>query len=371
MNHHLLLFSYLVNFLVLNLSFSFLSFGLPFLLRQLFRSPRLRSLLFFYALSLPPLLSLLILVASLLPAPFILEDHQHGIRLCLGHPYHHLCLFDSPVALPASLPFRLMLGVSLVLICYSLFHSLMLGWKSRSHLSFLGEDRSCPQEKVRRRLLWLSSRHPFSSSLPLRLVPSSFPVSFLSGIFRPQLLLSSGLLQLLSLRHLQALIYHEIAHYLRRDNLNQLLLSFCKGLLLFCPTVHLLFRWWREEAELCCDELAIRSTGRPLDLAEALLEVGRRIQGLRCSRLQAILRSTFFPGDPSSSLLERRIRNILAFCEAGKPISPLVPEGSDCLGGLAALTLFCFLFLFLLDVFIHPLFLHCQLERIIRLLLLG
>jgi hypothetical protein len=36
--------------------------------------------------------------------------------------------------------------------------------------------------------------------------------------------------------------------------------------------------------------------------------------------------------------------------------------------GLAASILFSFFFLCLLDICIHPLFLHCQLERIIRLL---
>jgi hypothetical protein len=62
------------------------------------------------------------------------------------------------------------------------------------------------------------------------------------------------------------------------------------------------------------------------------------------------------------------IRNILRFCDPdlmkpqafSPPASPLVR--------LMALAALCFLLLSLLDLWLNPLFLHCQLERIIRCL---
>ena len=66
--------------------------------------------------------------------------------------------------------------------------------------------------------------------------------------------------------------------------------------------------------------------------------------------------------------VERRIRNILRFCDqdtarhqvASPPASPLL--------SLVAFASFSFLLLSLLELWLDLLFLHCQLERIIRCL---
>lgn len=370
MNRALLFFSFLVNFFLLNLFLSLFLFGISLLLRRthLFYSPRSRSSLYLYALALPPLLSYVTLVASLTPPFLTVEDHLFGAHVHLGHPYHHLCLFDSSIGLPPSLPFRTLLIASLLLIFFSSVKGLYSGWKTRGYLSWLRSKRAVPRnDGLGRRLHWLSSDLPIGAPLKLQLVHSRFPVSLLAGVFRPQLILSTGLLEMLSPPQLRALLQHEMAHSLRRDNLCQFFLSFCKNLLFICPTGHLLFRWWREETELFCDEVAIYSTGRPLDLAEALLEMQRQMRAAQASRLQPLVQSAFFP-PASASFMERRINKILSFCEGSTipSCSPLVRSNS--LVGLAASALFSFFFLYLLDICIHPLFLHCQLERIIRFL---
>jgi hypothetical protein len=139
------------------------------------------------------------------------------------------------------------------------------------------------------------------------------------------------------------------------------------GLTLAEAIAQALFRWWKEEVELLCDEIAIQRATRPLDLAEALFRIRKAMLGRKDAGIQAILQSAFLHPVPST-FVERRIRNILRFCDqdtarhqvASPPASPLL--------SLVAFASFSFLLLSLLELWLDPLFLHCQLERIIRCL---
>jgi Zn-dependent protease with chaperone function len=371
MNKGLVASSFLVNFLLLNLFLSLLFFGVFLLLRRLRppKSSRSQSNLLLYALGLPPLLAYITLIASLVPPFLIPEDHVFHFQLRISHPYHHLCFFHSPVSLPSSLIFRGLLICSVVLILFSAFRGLYACWRMRGRLGWL----------MRHRVIELGGKglHPETRSLlqefreaggpGLHLIQAELPISFLSGIWRPHIILSTGLLQALSPGQVRALLQHEVAHRLRLDNLSQFLLSFCKNLLLFSPTGHLLFRWWRQEAELLCDEIAVYRTGRPLDLAEALLQMEKAMMNTGGSRMQPLLQSAFFSPAPSA-FVERRIKNILRLCDQGlaRPDPPCSRFGP--LGHLVAFGMVFFLLLSLIDLWVDPLFLHCQLERIISFL---
>ena len=372
MNRALVVSSFLVNFFLLNLFLSLLFFG-GFLALERFRpakSSQPRSNLLLHSLALPPILAYVILVASLVPPVLILEDHGLPLLFSVSHPYHHLCLFHSSANLPASPIFRGILVSSLLLIGFSFFRAFASYLKIQGSLGWLMKNRTIlpGMEDLPSEMQSLLREFRETEGIELRLIKASFPVSFLSGIFRPQVILSSSLLQTLSPPQVRTLLQHELAHRLRKDNLLQFLLSFCKNLLFISPTGHLLFRWWRQEAELLCDEIAIQRTARPLDLAEALFRIQKAMVGRKDSRIQPILQSAFFHPDASHTLVERRIRNILRFCDQdlirpqvfSPPASPLV--------GLVALATLCFLLLSLLDLWLNPLFLHCQLERIIRCL---
>ena len=370
MNRALVFFSFPVNFFLLNLVLSLLFFLVALMLRHtcFCRSRRSRSSLFLHTLALPPLLSSVILLASFIPPFFILEDHIPGFHLHLGHPYHHLCIFDSTIGLPHSLPFRILLGSSLLLVSFSLLRGLYTGWKTRDYLRWLTRRRGIrPDEEVAVKVEPWVSKVAEKKNLKIQWIQTRFPISFLAGVFHPQVILSTGLLRALSPEQVRALLQHEIAHHLRLDNLVQLLLSFCRNLLFISPTGHLLFRWWREEVELLSDEIAIYSTGRPLDLAEALLKVQKEMMDPQSFRIPPILQSAF-SRLASVTFIERRLRNILSFCD--QSLSRPSPSSLrlNPLWGLGTFAAVSFVLLCLLDMWIHPLFLHCQLEKIIRLL---
>lgn len=374
MNRGLLASSFLVNFLLLNLCLSVVAFGLCLALEHLWPSvsPRSRSSRLLYALGLPPLLAWVILVASLIPPFFILEGHGLHLHFGISHPYHHLCFFDSPIGLPRSLLFRGLLLSSLFLILFSTFRGVHARWQIGEHLRWLICHRTIlPEEEglspaVREVLQEFRESEGFS----FHLIKASLPISLLSGIIHPRIILSTGLLRVLSPRQIRALLQHEVAHRLRLDNLSQFILSFCKNLLFISPTGHFLFRWWKQEVELLCDEMAIYQTQRPLDLAEALLQVQKALIGNRSFRLpSSILQSAFLHPGPSA-FFERRIRNILGFCDRdlmqAKPRAAQYGLGS--LQGLLVFGTLALFFLFLLNLWIDPLFLHLKLEKIVRFL---
>jgi len=372
LNSALVISSFLVNFLLLNLFLSLLFFA-GFLALERFRpaqSSQLRSNLLLYSLALPPILAYVILIASLVPPVLILEDHGLHLHFSISHPYHHFCLFHSSANLPSSPIFRVMLLSSLVLIGFSSFRAITSYWKIRGGLNWLMKNRAIPPgtEDLPPQTQSLLREFREAEGIELRLIKASFPISFLSGIFRPQIILSSSLLQTLSAAQVRTILQHELAHRFRKDNLLQFLLSFCRNLLFISPTGHLLFRWWRQEAELLCDEMAIARTARPLDLAEALLRIRKAMLGRADCRIQLIFQSAFFHPDASYTLVERRIRNILRFCDQDLTRPPVFSPPASPLVRLMTLATLCFFLLSLLDLWLNPLFLHCQLERIIRCL---
>ena len=372
MNNALVISSFLVNFFLLNLFLSLLFFG-GFLALERFRpiqSSQARGNLLLYSLALPPILTYVTLIASLVPPVLILEDHGLPLHFSVSHPYHHLCLFHSSAHLPASPMFRGILISSLLLIGFSFFKACASYWKIRGGLNWLMKNRSIlpGMEDLPLQMQSLLREFRETEGIEVRLIRASFPVSFLSGIFHPQIILSSSLLQALSPAHLKTLLQHEVAHLFRKDNLLQFVLSFCKNLLFISPTGHLLFRWWKQEAELLCDEIAIARTARPLDLAEALFRIRKAMLGRKDWRIQPILQSAFFHPDASCTLVERRIRNILRFCDQDLTRPPVFSPPASPLVRLMTLATLCFFLLSLLDLWLNPLFLHCQLERIIRCL---
>jgi uncharacterized protein (TIGR03435 family) len=93
------------------------------------------------------------------------------------------------------------------------------------------------------------------------------------GLFRPILLLPSGIVERLTPQQLDAILAHEMCHVRRRDNLSAALHMVVEALFWFHPLV-----WWIgarlvEERERACDEDVLQSGGEPRVYAEAILGV--------------------------------------------------------------------------------------------------
>ena len=95
----------------------------------------------------------------------------------------------------------------------------------------------------------------------------------LVGYLRPAILFPIGLLNQLTPQEVEGILAHELAHILRRDYLINLLQRVVETLFYYHPATWWLSRVVSQERECCCDDLALRAVGDPIDYARALLRL--------------------------------------------------------------------------------------------------
>ena len=150
-------------------------------------------------------------------------------------------------------------------------------------------------------------------------------VPMVVGVLKPVLLLPIGLAANLSIRDVEAVLAHELAHIKRHDYAVNLLQSFMEVLYFFHPAL-----WWlsarvREEREHCCDDLAVLAIGGDgRILAQALA----RVEELRLTQTGTSPTLAMAFAAKRQHLLHR-VRRML-----GVPTRPFVSNSS-----LAGLTL--------------------------------
>jgi beta-lactamase regulating signal transducer with metallopeptidase domain len=115
---------------------------------------------------------------------------------------------------------------------------------------------------------------------PVRVLISSLPNTSgvgpcVIGWLRPVVLLPTATLLGLAPEQLEAVLAHELAHIRRYDYLVNLLQMLVETLFFYHPAV-----WWisgriRQERELCCDDIAVRSCGDAVGYARALTALER------------------------------------------------------------------------------------------------
>jgi Zn-dependent protease with chaperone function len=107
----------------------------------------------------------------------------------------------------------------------------------------------------------------------IHLIRQKAPLAFTTGLVRPKIYLSYGLLEVLSAEEVIAVLCHEWAHILRRDNLWNWAVRLLRDLLFFLPGNHLLWQSMIASQDEACDALAAQMTREPLTLARALVKV--------------------------------------------------------------------------------------------------
>jgi hypothetical protein len=194
----------------------------------------------------------------------------------------------------------------------------LTGLGACSALRLLRHCRPAPEsvEAEARRL----SRGLGLRSCPTVLVHDSVGEPCLCGIVRPSIVLPAGWLETARPRVVSAVLAHELAHARRRDPLTNLIDRFLEALVLFHPGTRRLSRALRLQREHRADALAVRLTGDPRGLAEALEGFARLRLALR---YRAPLGASL--GGESSTLLPR-IQEILDMRSnpEGIGLSPIV-----------------------------------------------
>lgn len=122
----------------------------------------------------------------------------------------------------------------------------------------------------------------------LRTLTTAHPVACTVGLWRPQIVLSTGLIAALSATELGAVLGHEWGHVHHRDPRRRALLRFCSDLVWFVPIVRVLAQDSARVMEDAADDMAVALTQQPLDLAAALVKTAQAQAQLRWSPAPAL-----------------------------------------------------------------------------------
>ncbi len=148
--------------------------------------------------------------------------------------------------------------------------------------------------------------------LDVGLVISDYPFSFVWGYWKAKLVISTGLLNLLTNSELSGLLQHEVAHHQRHDNLSKWILTLCRYSSPVFPLMGMVYRWWNEQVEILCDEIAAQRTDAPIDIASALVKL-KRVANNRGRWIAQPTESSFFGEDNSN--FEQRVERVLSITE--------------------------------------------------------
>jgi beta-lactamase regulating signal transducer with metallopeptidase domain len=110
-------------------------------------------------------------------------------------------------------------------------------------------------------------------------------VPMIIGVFKPVLLLPVSMLSGLTLKQLEAILLHELAHLKRYDGLINLCQTLLETLFFYHPLVWWLSKQIRRERENCCDDVVVSLTGDALLYANALVT----LESIRVANAQLVL----------------------------------------------------------------------------------
>lgn len=93
------------------------------------------------------------------------------------------------------------------------------------------------------------------------------------GVLKPVILMPVSLVNQLNPQEAEAILVHELAHFVRKDILVNMIQTVIEAMYYYHPAI-----WWisaniRVERESCCDELAVAYTGDNISYAKTLVKV--------------------------------------------------------------------------------------------------
>src|SRR5688572_267662 len=122
---------------------------------------------------------------------------------------------------------------------------------------------------------WIIDSLPVPGGIAVRSTPGVMEPGVV-GLWRPVLLVPSGIEDDLTPRQLAAILTHELCHVRRRDNVTAAVHMLAEAVFWFHPLV-----WWIgsrlvDERERACDQEVLRTCGEPQTYAEGIVNVCRR-----------------------------------------------------------------------------------------------
>ncbi|WJH34817.1 M56 family metallopeptidase [Paenibacillus sp. CC-CFT747] len=110
----------------------------------------------------------------------------------------------------------------------------------------------------------------------VHVVESGEPLACTVGLWKPQIVLSTGLIRLLDSRELEAVLHHEHYHQKHGDPFKTFLLSLFASVFRYIPLLRWLELPYRTAREILADRYAMERMGSPEALGSALLKLLKR-----------------------------------------------------------------------------------------------
>ena len=99
------------------------------------------------------------------------------------------------------------------------------------------------------------------------------PMAITMGFMQPKIVISTGLINLLTNDELKAVIAHEMYHKENRDPLKDIFISLCASTIGYIPILKWFNQQYRIIQELLADEFAIEKQETSVHLGSALLKM--------------------------------------------------------------------------------------------------
>jgi len=297
------------NFILINTIFSLVSFLIVYLVKlsNVFKNKQPSFFTTFYAsaIAIPPLLSTWIVISAFLPQVY-LSTNQWVAEHELNHSLHLLNAWTFPLDPTFAYITLLFLVFSLLIANYVLTKAYLTVSKIVGLLEVSAKPVDSTQINQTKAICE-------QYRLDVGLVTSDYPFSFVWGYWKAKLVISTGLLNLLTSSELAGLLQHEVAHHERRDNLSKWILTLCRYSSPLFPLTGIIYRYWNEQVEILCDEISAKRTNAPLDIASALVKL-KRVANSRGVWFVQPTESAFFGEDNSN--FERRVERVLSITES-------------------------------------------------------
>src|SRR5688572_26256236 len=147
---------------------------------------------------------------------------------------------------------------------------------------------------------WTSASLPMPAGVEVRSTPGVMEPGVV-GLWRPVLLVPSGVEDDLTPRQLESVLTHELCHIERRDNVTATVHMIAEAMFWFHPLV-----WWIgsrlvDERERACDQEVLRRCGEPRAYAEGIVNVCKRYVEMPLACVSGV----------SGSNVKNRIRDIM------------------------------------------------------------
>jgi Zn-dependent protease with chaperone function len=191
-------------------------------------------------------------------------------------------------------------------------------------------------DAARRSRLWIERAQPIvlgGAPGPVFCLDAPVPAMTLVGVFRPKLLVTRPLLDLLTTEELRASVAHEVAHFGSWDNLKRLLMRAVPDALSVLRASRRIEHDWAQAAEHAADSRAALDDSTRLALASALVKIARLTPPVQ--PLTAALASPLVGGEGIAS----RVARLMDTSSPERRSAWLAPAGGTAIAIGAALTI--------------------------------